>query len=168
MPNDIATFLAHAVALEREAAERYAELADTMEVHNNAEVAALFRKLSDFSKLHLDEVQAIAAGYDLPTLKPWQYQWQDGESPEAVPSDRAHYMMTPYHCLHLALFNEKKGHAYYADQAHRAIDPEVKNYAQLFANEEAEHVVMLEKWVATVKSPEENWDLDLDPPSEVE
>ena len=31
MPTDIATFLAHAVALEQEAAERYAELADAIE-----------------------------------------------------------------------------------------------------------------------------------------
>lgn len=168
MPTDIATFLAHAVALEQEAAERYAELADAMEVHNNQEVAELFRKLSAFSKLHLDEVKAIAANYDLPQLKPWEFQWTDGESPESAPSDRTHYMMTPYHCLQLALFNEKKGHVYYADRAHRATDPEVKKFAQLFADEEAEHVVMLEKWIATVKPPQENWDLDLDPPGDLE
>jgi len=44
----------------------------------------------------------------------------------------------------------------------------VKKFAQLFADEEAEHVVMLEKWIATVKPPQENWDLDLDPPGDLE
>ena len=168
MTSDIATFLAHAVALEHGAAERYAELADSMEVHNNKEVAELFRKLSSFSKLHLDEVKGIAAGYTLPQLRPWEYQWKDGESPESAPSDRAHYMMTPYHCLQLALFNEKKGYEYYAEQAHKATDLEVKKYAKMFAEEEAEHVVMLEKWIATVKPPQDGWDEDLDPPGDAE
>ena len=38
--------LAYSLAIEQEAAERYAELADQMEVHNNHEVAELFHKLA--------------------------------------------------------------------------------------------------------------------------
>ena len=38
--------MAHAYALEAEAAERYAEFAAAMENHNNREVAELFRKLA--------------------------------------------------------------------------------------------------------------------------
>jgi hypothetical protein len=38
--------MAYAYALELEASERYAEFADAMDVHNNREVAGLFRKLS--------------------------------------------------------------------------------------------------------------------------
>ena len=87
------------------------------------------------------------------------------EGPEAAPVDRTHYMMTPYHCIHLALQNEKRGHQYYADIAHKSPDPEVRKLAQQFADEEAQHVVMLEKWSATIKEPEANWDLDLDPPA---
>ena len=34
--------LAHAMAIETEAVDRYEELADQMEVHNNPEVAAFF------------------------------------------------------------------------------------------------------------------------------
>ena len=50
-------FLAHAIALEREAAERYLELADMMEAHRNDEVAALFRDglITDRSGAVLDE-----------------------------------------------------------------------------------------------------------------
>ena len=162
--SDIALFLAHAVALEAEAAERYAELADAMEVHNNPDVAELFRKLSNFSVLHLNEVKEIAAGYELPKLAPWEFAWADGESPEAAPAERTHYLMTPYHCLQLALTNEKKGHGYYADQAFKSTDAEVKKYAAEFAAEEAEHVVMLEKWIANVPEPKADWDEDLDPP----
>ena len=38
--------MAYAYALEVEASERYADFADAMEMHNNREVAELFRKLS--------------------------------------------------------------------------------------------------------------------------
>ena len=38
-----AEFMAHAYAMEAEAAERYAEFADSMETHNNLEVASMFR-----------------------------------------------------------------------------------------------------------------------------
>lgn len=165
---EVGLFLAHAVALEEEAAERYAELADAMEVHNNKEVAELFRKLSHYSVLHLNDVRKRAEGIELPHLKPWEYQWANGEPPESAPSDNAHYMMTPYHCIHLALRNEKRGYGYYADLAYKSADPEVKRLAAAFAAEEAEHVKELEKWAATAKEPDPNWDMDLDPPGEVE
>lgn len=161
---ELANFLAHAVALEAEAAQRYDELADAMEVHNNREVAELFRKQAHFSRLHLAEVEEKVGGIELPKLKPWEYQWQQAEGPESAPVERTHYLMTPYHCIHLALQNERRGQQYYADIAHNAQDPRVKALAALFAEEEASHVIQLEHLAATIKEPEPNWDLDLDPP----
>lgn len=162
--NDLALFLAHAIALEAEAAERYDELADAMEVHNNPDVAGMFRKQAEYSRLHLAEVTATANGLDLPKLKPWDYQWHSAEGPESAPIERTHYLMTPYHCLHLALQNERRSHQYYADIAHRSENPRVRTLARQFADEEAQHVIMLEKWAGTVSEPEADWDLDLDPP----
>jgi hypothetical protein len=49
-------FLAHAIALEREAAERYLELADMMEAHRNDEVSSLFRDMVRYSRLHHDSI----------------------------------------------------------------------------------------------------------------
>ena len=43
---NIPQLLAHAIALENEASERYADLADLMEAHNNYDVASLFKKMS--------------------------------------------------------------------------------------------------------------------------
>ncbi len=165
---EVANFLAHAVALEAEAVERYDELADAMEVHNNMEVADLFRQLAKFSRLHLAEVKETAKGVELPHLKPWEYQWHSAEGPESAPMERTHYRMTPYHCVHLALANERRGHQYYADLAYKAKDAEVKKLAQQFADEEAQHVVMLEKWAATIKEPEADWDVDFDPPTDAD
>ena len=45
--------LAHALAMETEAAERYEELADQMETHCKAAVAKIFRRLEKEEKAHL-------------------------------------------------------------------------------------------------------------------
>ena len=45
-PRTVEEFMAHAWAMEAEAAERYEELAEQMLAHHNGEVAALFTKLS--------------------------------------------------------------------------------------------------------------------------
>ena len=57
---DLDSFFAYSIALEEEAAERHDELADMLEVHNNDEVAAIFRKLAHYSRLHAAEVRELA------------------------------------------------------------------------------------------------------------
>jgi rubrerythrin len=166
--SELALFLAHAIALEEEAAERYAELADAMEVHNNKDVADLFRKLSHYSSLHLADVKKTAEGIELPKLKPWEYEWAATGGPESTAAEDTHYLMTPYHCIHLALKNERQGHDYYANAGKASPDAEVRKLALQFAEEESEHVATLEKWAANVKAPAADWAEDMDPPAEVE
>jgi len=43
-------FLSYAIALEQEAEERYIELADMMETHNNLDVSKVFRNMARFFK----------------------------------------------------------------------------------------------------------------------
>lgn len=103
--------LAHALAMEVEAVERYESLADQMETHNNREVAALFRKLAEIEKLHVDNVNDISEGHTLPHIAPWEYSWEAPESPEApsVSAEGLHYMMHPYHAISMALEAERRG-----------------------------------------------------------
>jgi len=68
-------FLAHAVALEQEAADRYLELADMMEAHRNDEVSSVFRDMVRYSEMHRDEIKARVGAIELPKLKSWQYRW---------------------------------------------------------------------------------------------
>ena len=68
-------FLAHAVALEQEAADRYLELADMMEAHRNDEVSRMFRDMVRYSEMHRDEIKARVGSIELPKLKSWQYRW---------------------------------------------------------------------------------------------
>ncbi len=161
---DVASFLAHALAFENEAAERYDELADTMDVHRNKDVAQLFRRMANFSRMHADAVKGRASDVELPHFKPWQFQWKEAEGPEVAPVERTHYLMTPFHCLQLALHNERRGHEFYKSVADANADPEVKRLAEQMAEEELEHVQVLEEWLSRTPEPEPNWDQDLDPP----
>src|SRR3972149_11843253 len=90
-------FLAHAVALEHEAAERYLELADMMESYRNDEVSSLFRDMVGFSQLHCDEIKARVGSIELPRLKSWQYRWRT--PPEVGGEEGFGYMIEPYPAL---------------------------------------------------------------------
>ena len=81
MDYTLGEFLAHALALEHEAAERYLELADMMEAHRNDAVSALFRDMVRFSRLHHDSIAERSRGIELPKLRSWQYRWT--QPPEA-------------------------------------------------------------------------------------
>jgi rubrerythrin len=163
MTTKVATFLAHALALEDEAADRYEELADVMEVHNNSEVALMFKQMSEFSRMHGLQVKQRAQGHVLPKLRSWEYRWNTPESPEAGAPENTHYLMTPWHALTFALANERRGLEFYANTAKASDDAEVRRLAAEMADEEQEHVAALERWLARTEKPAANWKEDPDP-----
>jgi rubrerythrin len=161
----VAEFLAHALAVEREATTRYEEFADQMEVHHSNEVAALFRRMAGYEREHAQEIERRIGALQLPSLAPWDYRWVDSESPEAAPFDAAHYLMTARHALEIALANERRAQAFFELAAQAATDPEIKRLASEFAEEEREHVRYVEEALASTPGPAPGWDEDLDPAS---
>lgn len=157
-------FLAHAYALEQDSVDRYEELADVMEVHNNREIAELFRKFAGFGRKHAGEVLKMSAGRELPRLQPWEFKWLDTEAPETGDMLDAHYLMTPMHALKLALGNERSACEYYDVIARQSPNAEVRKLAREFADEEAEHVTLLQQWIARTRPADADWDEDPDPP----
>lgn len=160
----VAELLAHAQAIERDAAERYGLLADQMEAHNNAEVAALFRKLAHIEDQHAEHVVDMSKGVDVPHLAPWEYKWEGAESPETVDSGAVHYLMTPYHALQLALRHERLGAEFFAEVAELVEQSDVRALAAKLAKEEYEHVELLQQWLSRYPEPDEDWAEDPDPP----
>ena len=146
--HDPALFLAHACALEEDAANRFADLSEAMKTYGNLDVASFFGKMAEFSRLHLADARQRSGFRDVPTLAPEDFQWPEGESPEAASMEGSHYLMTVEYALELALDSEKRGLAFYADVAATTTDPEVRMMAEEFAAEEAEHVAELESWAA--------------------
>lgn len=161
-------FLAHAVALEEDSAVRFDDMADALEVHQNHEVTELFRRMAHYSRLHLAEAQKMAEGLNLPHFKPWEYKWPDAEPPETPEMDATHYLMTPHHALVMALDSEKRGQAFYADLATHNANETIRELAAEFAEEEAEHVALLETMLAKYPEPSDDWDEDMDPPVAVD
>ena len=161
----LAEFLAHALELEVESAERYRELADNMQVHNNLEVAALFRTLAGYGDDHAAEVKQRAQGFELPYIPPWDFKWSCPEAPEAPCMQDAHYQMNTCQALQLALHNEVRGRDFYAQVATTSSDAGVREAAQEMAEEEDGHVTMLREWITRESCHAEEQMPDLDPPN---
>jgi len=136
-------FLAHAIAMEDEAAERYLELADMMEAHLNDEVSRLFRDMNRYSILHRDSIKKAAESVELPILKSWQYRWTS--PPEVGDEDGFDYTLEPYVALEYARENEGRARDFYLSVAEHADDEEVKRLATEFASEEQEHTDALDE-----------------------
>jgi rubrerythrin len=161
----IPDFLVHAIALERESVERYEELADSMEVHNNPGVADLFRKLAHFGELHAKAIEHQADGIELPEIPPWEFKWSTPEGPESGSRDDLHYMMNRRQALEHALHNEKQGRDFYAEVAETSPDKAVRELAAEFTLEENEHVNILKSWLLNLVDPDSNRLEDFDPPN---
>lgn len=159
-----ADLYAHALAIETEAAERYAMLADQMEEHHNAELAGLFRKLSGIEAKHAKEIEDRAADLDLPALDPWEYSWTGPDSPEALDVHEAHYLMTPHQALRLALKAEERAFAFFEGLAKTLDDPDLRPIIEEFAEEERDHVRLVKELLERYPPPAEGWDEDMDPP----
>lgn len=151
-------FLAHAIALESEAAERYLELADMMESYRNDAVAALFREMVHYSRLHHDSIVERARGVELPRLRSWQYRWR--HPPEAGGDEAFERGLSAYDALRYARENEFRAQAWYSSVHIAASDPELRRLAGAFAAEEAEHVEALDAWLARTPRPSVPWRID--------
>ena len=101
------------MALEEEAADRHDELADMLDVHNNPEVAATFRKLAHYSRLHAQEIRDHSRGANLPVIAPWDFGWEDMEGPETGDISDVNYLMSTSHALKIAMGNEQRAHDFY-------------------------------------------------------
>ncbi len=161
--NDMNTFLAYAITLEEEAADRYDELAEALDTHNNPEVAKAFHTLAKFGRQHAEEIIALAAGRQLPNIAPWDFGWEDAEGPETTSLDAVHYLMNTAHALDIAMSNELRAHDFYYRISQDTSDAEIKKHAAEFALEEKEHVELLRQWIEKCPDSTEDWRFDPDP-----
>jgi rubrerythrin len=156
-------FMARAYTMELEATERYAQLAEQLDTHNNREVAQLFRKLADIEALHAKRILEEMRWPSMPALPP-AYAWDGAEGPETAPFDSVHYLMQPWHALEIALRCEKEAQKYYESIAVSGAPKNVREAAREMAEEEEEHVRLIQQWMQKVPRPAAGWDEDPDPP----
>jgi rubrerythrin len=171
-PRTLDEFMALALAMEAAAAERYAELADTMQEHNNTETADLFRRMAAIEMEHAREIQARIAelappgdGAKAPAPPRARGAWAErAGAAESADPESLHYLMLPWHALQIALENERRAERFFVDLAAAATSDSVREAALRLAAEEREHVALVEAWLARTPAPSEGWADDPDPP----
>jgi rubrerythrin len=164
-PRTVAEFMVVALVMESEAAQRYAEFADAMEMHNNRDVAALFRKMAVIESKHATQIMEEMGWEKTPPLPVGVPTWDGFEAPETAPVDDVHYLMQPYHALEVALANEQRAERFYARLARVAGNESVRKAARELQAEEREHVELVRAWMEKVPKPDADWANDPDPPS---
>jgi rubrerythrin len=154
MIDELGVFLAHAIRLEADAAESYDRLAEEMEGRANPDVAALFRKFAAYSRMHLADARERAGREvgDLPRLSEQDFHWPDGRSPE-TPESADLKVLEVRGALELALATERQACDFYAMVAGQTRSERIQELAQEFAEEEAEHVKALERWLTQSARP---------------
>ena len=163
-PQTLENFMAHAYLMEIEAAQRYGELADAMETHNNREVASLFRKMSEIERKHAEHVMSQMGWREPPADPPGEAPWGGFEAPETAPSEDVHYLMQPYHALEIALASEQRAEHFFARLADVASVAEIRDAAIELRDEERAHVALVKQWMEKVDKPARDWAVDPDPP----
>ena len=164
-PRTLAEFMAMALRMETEAAQRYAELADAMETHNNREVTRLFRRMAAIEARHAQKIVATMNWREVPVFARGLLDRAGFEPPEATPSEDVHYLMQPYQALQLALAGEQRAEKFFAQLARVAKVPAVRKAARELRDEEREHVALVKAWMEKVPKPATDWADDPDPPS---
>jgi rubrerythrin len=151
--DSLASFFAHAVAIEREAAARYDELAGAMNECGNRGLAALFRRLAEDERAHGVRAAARAAALGVAVPESGPFHWLGFESPEATAHAMVHWRMLPVHGLRIALSNERRAVAFFESVADRSSALEVQLLARESAVEETEHVNLVMEALARETGP---------------
>jgi rubrerythrin/ferredoxin len=146
--SSVEMFLAYAIKVEEEAARHFEELAADMRKSGNGAVAQLFDRLGGYARLHLAEAKTRADGFAVEAHLPEEHQWPTLETPEQTSLWAGDASMTVKDALRAALDGERRGFDFYHHIAETTKDPKIRDMARAFVKEEAEHVGILERWIA--------------------
>lgn len=138
--------LAIAHAMEREAATRYAELAQRMLAEGDRALAEVFERLAAEERGHLDSVvrwsEAEKGRAPDPALLPRQLPETFDDEGVSATDPR---LLTSYRALSMAVRNEERAFAFWTYVAAHAERPEIRTAAEAMAHEELDHVATLRR-----------------------
>lgn len=124
----VAECYAHAMAIEHEAATRYAEFAQLMGERGEEATAALFERLAEFDARHAETLAARASNLTLPRVSVVEHSWVDDAPPESV-SHELFQLLTPHHAISIALTNAERTQALFEDVMASNSDPDAQRLA---------------------------------------
>jgi len=122
----------HAIAIEREAADRYAELASAAAARGDAGAARVFARLARLDSLHLDALRRRMGTVRLPPLEA-DYSWP-------LPH---HAAITPHEAAAVALQAERRARAFFHHVMRTTREEPLRALAREMADEESERIAEL-------------------------
>lgn len=149
-PNEL---YAHAIALEREAAERYAEFARRMDDLGNAAAAEVFTTLARLEEEHLQTLLERTHGVEIPGYLNEQYAWLDAGAPETTARELVFRLLTAHQALEIALRAERRAQTFFEKVMLTADDPALRALAREMAAEEGEHIGLVERLLENTRQP---------------
>ncbi len=150
-------FYAHALAIEREAAERYVEFENWFHDRDEEVLAGMCRELARHELEHFQRLATLAQGLDLPPIPADRYHWIDEGAPEAPAHELFYRVATPRQLLEVALAGERHARAFFEWVARTAGNERVRRAAVELAEEEREHA----RWVRQAmqyREPHADWE----------
>lgn len=149
MIDELESFLRLAAKLEADAADGYARLGETMRDEGYEEVAGMFTRFGEFSRLHLAEVSELQRDELGREFDPREDEpdWPDGHSPENPLALAPLADITARGAIGMALETERRACDFYSAVAGQTRSDRVQELAQMFAEEEGEHVEHLQRWL---------------------
>ena len=148
-----AELYAHAIAIEREAAERYSELAERMDDEGREELARVFGELAQMEAEHLEALEQRTAGLALPGIPADRYHWLEHGRPETMRHELIFRLMTPRQALAIALVAERRAQAFFEEVAWGAADPALRALAREMLAEEGEHIELVRRMLDDTPAP---------------
>ena len=161
MPARIATveeFYAHALAIEREAADRYTEFVDYFAGRGEDVLEGLCRSLAALEREHHAELARVSEHLRLPAIGADGYLWLEGGSPEAAAREAFYRIASPRDLLAIALQAEIRARDFFRWIAATAPSLTVRQFASVMALEEEEHVGWVRQALEYGTAPAFDWD----------
>ncbi|HET9580970.1 MAG TPA: ferritin family protein [Usitatibacter sp.] len=146
MPRPIDTlelFYAHAIAIEREAVERYEEFTTYFRDRGDDVLAGLCENMAREEQEHHRKLLRAARGLELPPIDARRYRWLDEGSPEAPARELFYRVTTARQLLEIALAGELAARRFFRWVTRTSRDPAVRAAARTLSHEEADHA----RWV---------------------
>ena len=149
LPRNLQELYAHALAVEREATKRFAELERFMREAGMDHIADEFESIGREEREQYEVLAIGTAGREMPQVSSWEYA-PHFLGPQA---DLALAPRSAREALTLAISTERRAQNFYVDVAEHATDDTMCAFAAEMAADESRHIARLERLLAREPDP---------------
>jgi rubrerythrin len=154
----LAGLYAHALAIEREAADRYREFEAYFADRNAAVLAGLCRNLATLHRARHGRYLEASSGLTLPTVEASQYRWIEGASPSAASRDFVYRTAASRNLLEIALAEENGAAHFYDEVADGSTDKTACSLAWEMADKARDNVRRIANALENIPAPGMDWE----------